>query len=143
MQKTWRQQPYTITHDTDFSAIIQACAKRETTWIGFDIETLYIALHERGLAHSVEVWDAEGALVGGLYGLSLGAVFCGESMFHRAPNASKLAAMYLVDHLQKRGFELLDCQQQTPHMQRFGAFEVDDETYQSLFEAAVIKDVAF
>ncbi len=64
-------------------------------------------------------------------------------MFHRVPNASKLAAMYLVAHLQQRGFELLDCQQQTPHMQRFGAFEIDDETYQGLFEASVIKDVHF
>lgn len=143
LQKTWKQKPYIMTHDQDFAAVIRSCADREQTWIGRDIEELYCQLHHRAIAHSVEVWDQDGALVGGLYGLTLGAVFCGESMFHRAANASKLAVVYLVRHLQQQGFQLLDCQQQTPHMDRFGARVIDDRSYQQLFEAAIEETAQF
>ena len=143
MRKQWNKKPYRITHNTAFERVIAACAQRETTWIGGDIETLYIALHQMGVAHSIEAWDHAGELVGGLYGLSLGAAFCGESMFHRAVDASKLCVMYLVEHLQQRGFSLLDCQQQTPHMERFGAYLIEDDEYQKLFETALAKEVWF
>ena len=126
------RQPYRITVDVAFARVIAACAERKSTWISGDIEGLYTALHVQGHAHSVEAWDAAGDLVGGCYGLAIGGIFCGESMFHRAPDASKLCVMALVGHLQDNGFALLDCQQQTPHMERFGAYEIDEETYMEL-----------
>ena len=126
------RQPYRITVDQDFSAVIHACATRDTTWISLGIERLYIALHHLGLAHSIEAWAPDGELVGGLYGVTLGACFCGESMFHRAPDASKICVVTLVERLQRRGFRLLDCQQQTPHMARFGAQEIADSAYAAL-----------
>jgi len=129
------RQPYRITFDVDFPAVISACAQRDETWISLDIEKLYVALHALGLAHSVEAWDAENKLVGGLYGVVLGAAFCGESMFHRAPDASKICAVHLVQRLQTSGFRLLDCQQQTPHMGRFGAREIPDADYEHLLDA--------
>ena len=126
------RRPYTLTIDRAFARVIAACAERESTWISGDIETLYTALHVQGHAHSVEAWDAQGALVGGCYGLVLGGVFCGESMFHTATDAAKLCVMFLVERLQVNGFAVLDCQQQTPHMERFGAYEVDEEVYAHL-----------
>lgn len=129
------KRPYRITFDGDFPAVIAQCAERDSTWISLGIEKLYVALHRLGVAHSVEAWDAEGNLVGGLYGIALGACFCGESMFHRAPDASKICVVHLVRHLQERGFRLLDCQQQTPHMERFGAREIPDGEYAALLDA--------
>lgn len=132
LAKRVRQQPYTITVDRAFDRVVAACSARATTWISPDIELLYGALHRRGQAHSFEAWDAAGELVGGLYGLRLGCCFCGESMFHRADDAAKLCVVALVERLQARGFQLLDCQQQTPHMARFGAYEIDDAAYAQL-----------
>jgi leucyl/phenylalanyl-tRNA--protein transferase len=126
------QRPYTITFDRAFPTVIAACAERDSTWISHGIERLYIALHQLGYAHSVEAWDAQGTLVGGLYGIALGACFCGESMFHRADNAAKICVVALVERLQAQGFRLLDCQQQTPHMERFGAHEIPDADYARL-----------
>jgi leucyl/phenylalanyl-tRNA--protein transferase len=136
------RRPYRITFDADFPAVIAACAERDETWISLGIEKLYIALHDLGLAHSVEAWDANNRLVGGLYGVVLGACFCGESMFHRAPDASKICAVHLVRRLQASGFKLLDCQQQNPHMGRFGAREISDEVYAELL-AGCHADVHF
>ncbi len=130
--KTMRRHPYRYTCDTAFAAVIAACAERTSTWISRDIERLYVALHERGVAHSLEAWDASGALVGGLYGLAIGSCFCGESMFHRADDAAKIAVVLLVERLRKQGFRVLDCQQQTPHMERFGAYEIPDAAYAAL-----------
>jgi len=126
------RRPYSITINRAFTKVIAACADRDSTWISGDIEGLYTALHDQGHAHSVEAWDAGGDLVGGCYGLVLGGIFCGESMFHRAPDASKLCVMALVERLQANGFAVLDCQQQTPHMERFGAYEIDEKDYQAL-----------
>jgi leucyl/phenylalanyl-tRNA---protein transferase len=126
------RRPYNITFDRAFARVISACAERESTWISDDIEALYTSLYEQGHAHSVEAWDSAGDLVGGCYGLVIGGIFCGESMFHRATDASKLCVMALVERLQSNGFAVLDCQQQTPHMQRFGAYEIDDDAYQQL-----------
>ncbi len=137
LARTVRKQPFRITVDTAFATVIAACAERDTTWISRDIEQLYVALHQQGHAHSVEAWNPAGELVGGLYGLVVGGVFCGESMFHRATDAAKICVVHLVDRLQRNGFTLLDCQQQTPHMERFGAYEIEDEVYRGLVEAAV------
>jgi len=130
--KVMKREPYRITMDRAFPQVIAACADRTSTWISQGIETLYTALHQAGYAHSVEAWDASGALVGGCYGLAVGGCFCGESMFHRADDAAKICIVHLVAHLRARGFGLLDCQQQTPHMQRFGAVEITDAEYAAL-----------
>lgn len=135
LRKVMKQQPYRITVDTAFASVIEACAERTSTWISHDIEALYSELHRRGHAHSLEAWNAAGELVGGLYGLAIGGCFCGESMFHRADNAAKICVVILADILQTNGFAILDCQQQTPHMERFGAYEVSDDDYASLFAA--------
>jgi leucyl/phenylalanyl-tRNA--protein transferase len=132
LEKVARKQPYTLTIDRDFAAVAAGCAQRISTWISPDIERLYGELHRLGHAHSVEAWNAAGELVGGLYGLAIGGCFCGESMFHRADDAAKLCVMHLVERLQARGFLMLDCQQQTPHMQRFGAYEVGEQDYSVL-----------
>ncbi|MEK7413772.1 MAG: leucyl/phenylalanyl-tRNA--protein transferase [Planctomycetota bacterium] len=129
LAKFLRRIPYRITVDTAFSAVITACAARTSTWISLDVERLYTELHQRGIAHSVEAWNPAGELVGGLYGLQLGACFAGESMFHRANDASKACVVALVNHLRQRGFRMLDCQQQSEHMRRFGAYEISDRVY--------------
>lgn len=126
--------PFTITFDRDFARVIAACAQRRSTWISHDIEQLYGELHRQGHAHSVEAWDAAGGLAGGLYGLRIGGCFCGESMFHRAPDAAKACVVALVARLRARGFGLLDCQQQSPHMERFGAYEIGDDEYAALLD---------
>jgi leucyl/phenylalanyl-tRNA--protein transferase len=135
LAKRMKRQPYRISYDQAFAEVVAACAERETTWISGDIERLYVELHRRGHAHSVEAWDAAGTLVGGLYGLTLGGCFCGESMFHRADDAAKVCVVHLVGRLRERGFALLDCQQQSPHMARFGAAEVPDGEYARMLEA--------
>ena len=142
LRKTARQAPYRLTIDVAFDQVIAACAQRDETWISGDIEALYGGLFDLGVAHSIEAWRGD-ELVGGLYGLALGGCFCGESMFHRADDASKLAMMHLVAHLHQRGFVLVDCQQQTPHMERFGARLISDADYAELFTAAVALPITF
>lgn len=124
-----RQSRFTFTIDRDFESVIHGCAtvKRADqggTWITRDFVNVYGQLHREGNVHSVEVWNEQGELVGGLYGVDAGGVFCGESMFHRESNASKLALLFLIDQLRERGSEWLDCQVMTPHMRALGAFEV-------------------
>ena len=125
LQKQLRRGAYEIRVDTAFEQVIDACGKtrrpgQRGTWITRDMRAAYVKLHAMGLAHCAEAW-ADGALQGGLYGVSLGAVFFGESMFARAPDASKAAFVTLVGHLVSRGIELIDCQQETEHLARFGA----------------------
>jgi leucyl/phenylalanyl-tRNA---protein transferase len=130
LARTIRQQRFDIRIDTAFRAVVTACAedREEGTWITREIIDSYTALHERGLAHSVEVWQDE-RLVGGLYGVSLRAAFFGESMFHHVTDASKVALAALVDRLRDRGFRLLDVQWVTPHLERFGALEIPRRQY--------------
>ena len=122
--KLLRKQRYEVSFDRDFAAVIQACAAprdyADGTWITDDMQKAYIELHARGHAHSVEVWD-NGELVGGLYGLAMGQLFFGESMFSRADNASKFGFVTLVRQLQAWGFVLIDCQMPTDHLQSLGA----------------------
>jgi leucyl/phenylalanyl-tRNA--protein transferase len=127
LRKTMRKKPYRLTLDTAFDAVIDACAQvprpgQHGTWITREMRAAYLDLHRRGLAHSVEAWSDE-RLVGGLYGVSLGAIFFGESMFARAPDASKVAFATLVEQLAAWGIELVDCQVYTDHLARFGAEE--------------------
>lgn len=128
LRKSARRGVFTFTIDKDFSSVIRACAATprgddDGTWIGPDIVAAYTRLHESGDAHSVEVWEGD-ALVGGLYGVDAGGVFTGESMFHRRPDASKLALLHVIEHLRARGATWLDCQVTTPHMAALGAREI-------------------
>ena len=127
LQRRVRQDPYDITIDQDFAAVITACAARSSTrtdtWINADIRQLYIALHKMGFAHSVEVWH-KGNLIGGLYGVRLRAVFFGESMFSRQTDASKIALVHLMARLRHGGFRLLDAQFSNEHLKQFGVVDV-------------------
>ena len=125
-----------ITVDTAFSAVISACAQRKETWIDKTISASYQHLYDLGHAHSLEVW-LDGELVGGLYGVAIGGVFFGESMFHRRTNASKIALKVLVDALKAGGFILLDTQWSTQHLEQFGVREIPRSVYIPLLENAL------
>ncbi|HMT07242.1 MAG TPA: leucyl/phenylalanyl-tRNA--protein transferase [Pyrinomonadaceae bacterium] len=129
LAKASRQNNFAFTIDADFRSVIASCARAKRpdqpgTWITSDFERVYSQLHDESMAHSVEAWNRDGQLVGGLYGIDAGGVFCGESMFYHEPNASKLALLHLIDHLTSRGSTWLDCQVMTPHMEMLGAKEI-------------------
>ena len=140
LARTIRSDRFRVTSDKVFAKVMQACAApgpgREQTWINDEILRLYTALHAGGHAHSVECWDNK-KLVGGLYGVSLGAAFFGESMFSTVRDASKVALVALVDILRRGGFTLLDTQFLTSHLARFGAYEIPREEYLVRLHAAV------
>lgn len=129
LARTMQHHPYDIRFDTDFKGVINACAQREETWINQEIEDVFVELHKLGHAHSVEAYDPQNNLVGGLYGLALGGLFCGESMFSTATNASKIALVALVERLKENGFLLLDTQFITEHLRQFGAKTIPQEEY--------------
>lgn len=140
LRRTMRGGRFTVTVDRAFPEVIAGCAAsgegREDTWINPDIERLFTALARAGHAHSVETW-ADGALVGGLYGVAIGGAFFGESMFSRATDASKVALVHLVARLRLGGFTLLDTQFVTAHLARFGATEIPRERYKALLGLAI------
>jgi leucyl/phenylalanyl-tRNA---protein transferase len=140
-----RQRRFEVRINQDFSAVIHACAARQDedgSWIDDEILDSYCALHERGLAHSVETWQ-EGALAGGLYGVAIGGAFFGESMFHRVTDASKVAMVALVERLRDRGFVLLDTQWVTEHLEQFGAIEIPRRRYLRLLDSALRVQATF
>ena len=140
LQRTIRGGPFTATLNHDFAGVVAGCAEPRNaddgTWITPEMARAYERLHELGHAHSVEVWR-EGQLAGGVYGVAVGGVFCGESMFHRERDASKVALAHLVNHLRARGFVLLDIQQWTPHMARMGASEISRSEYLHRLQQAI------
>jgi leucyl/phenylalanyl-tRNA---protein transferase len=141
-----RRAGWRFTVDTDFVGVMRACAEpadgREGTWISPDFIEAYAQLHKRGAAHSVEVWDGD-ALVGGLYGVTIGGFFGGESMFHRATDASKAAVAHLVERLRAGGFTLLDAQVPTPHLARLGAQSIPRTEYLDRLRSALAVDAHF
>jgi leucyl/phenylalanyl-tRNA---protein transferase len=141
-----RQGRFEIRVDTDFAAVMRGCAesseKRPNTWINEEILSIYTALFRRGAAHSVESWR-EGALVGGLYGVALGAAFFGESMFSRETDASKVALVHLAARLRLGGYRLLDTQFLTPHLARFGGVEISRRDYRRLLAEALAYRASF
>ena len=145
LRRTLRQAPFEIRCDSAFEAVIRGCAEatseRPKTWINEEIARLYVALHRRGTAHSVEAWRG-GELVGGLYGVSLGAAFFGESMFSRFADASKIALCHLVARLKAGGYTLLDTQFVTEHLEQFGAIEIPRAEYRRRL-AAALKERAY
>jgi leucyl/phenylalanyl-tRNA--protein transferase len=142
LAKVIRSRRFFVTYNRAFDDVISACAEREETWISYDIETSYRRLHDLGFAHSIEVWEGD-RLVGGLYGVALGGAFFGESMFHRVTDASKVALVYLVGHLEQRGFLLLDTQFITPHLVSLGAVEIEREEYHQRLTRALALDSRF
>lgn len=122
--------------NTRFETVLDACADRPETWINATIRDLMLALHDRGHAHSFEVWQ-DGALVGGVYGIALGGAFFGESMFSRATNGSKTALAFAVDHLRRTGFTLFDTQFLTDHLASLGAIEIPRTDYKALLAEAI------
>ncbi len=139
LRKTLRHSRWSVSCDTDFAGVIRACAAsprpgQDGTWITDEIIAAYTALHRAGRAHSVEVC-VDGELVGGLYGVAVGRVFCGESMFFRRPDASKVALAHLVNRLGAAGFALIDCQQVTPHLLSLGARAISRDEFLDTLEA--------
>jgi leucyl/phenylalanyl-tRNA--protein transferase len=141
LQQEIRRGEFRVTINAAFEEVIRACARHEDKeadgiWLSEEMITLYLALHRESHTHSIEVWrDRE--LIGGLYGVAIGAAFCGESMFSRAPYASQIALVALVERLRARGFELLDAQIMSPHLAQFGAYYVSHTEYLALLSQAL------
>jgi leucyl/phenylalanyl-tRNA--protein transferase len=144
LRRVVRQGRFRISIDTAFEAVMRACARRpgEGTWISEEIVASYVGLWRSGQAHSIEAWQGD-ELVGGLYGVHLGAAFFGESMFHRVTDASKVSLVALVDRLNQQGFGLLDIQWVTPHLATFGAIEISRDEYLAKLKAALARDARF
>jgi leucyl/phenylalanyl-tRNA--protein transferase len=146
LKKVMQRAPYDIRVDTAFSAVMEGCAEpkpgREKTWINDEIQSVFVQLNQLGLAHSVETWQGN-ELVGGLYGLSLGSAFIGESMFSHRTDASKVALVDLIARLRLGGYVLLDTQFITDHLAQFGAVEIPREDYLSMLAAAVAMPARF
>ena len=140
LRRTVRSGSFTVTADRAFAEVVAHCAAREETWINRQIEESYGLLHARGHAHSIECWR-DGALVGGLYGVNLGAAFFGESMFSAAKDASKVALAWLIARLKVGGYRLLDCQFMTEHLRMLGAIEISQKDYVELLSAALSSGV--
>ena len=145
LARTLRARAFDVRINTRFRDVVEACAERdddEGNWIDREIIDSYCALHAKGFAHSLEIWQ-EGRLAGGLYGVALGGAFFGESMFHRVRDASKAALVALVERLRARGFVLLDTQWVTDHLLQFGAIEISRVRYLRLLDQALTVDATF
>ena len=142
LARTMRRGHFTITMNTAFADVVKGCADRDETWINETIFDLYQELHARGDAQSIEVWQND-VLVGGAYGVTIGAAFFGESMFSTATDASKIALAYLVDHLNRCGFTLLDTQFITGHLASLGAIEIPRERYHLALQSSIEQSVSF
>jgi leucyl/phenylalanyl-tRNA--protein transferase len=147
LRRTMRKAGYGVEFNTDFPAVIRACARHgevdaEEVWLSEEMIDLYLELHRRGFAHSIEVRDA-GGLAGGLYGVALKGAFFGESMFSLAKSASQIALVALVERLRERGYRLLDAQMRTPHIGYFGAVDLTHNEYLALLAEAMLDDCKF
>ena len=139
MRNILNRNSFRITHNHNFKEVISHCQRverkdQEGTWISSEIIEAYTKLHELGMAKSIEVWEND-QLVGGLYGIDLGHVFCGESMFSLVPNASKVAFVYLVMYLKQNNYKLLDCQVHNDHLEILGAFEISRESFMRILKS--------
>ncbi|MEO0475814.1 MAG: leucyl/phenylalanyl-tRNA--protein transferase [Planctomycetota bacterium] len=147
LAKQLRKHNFEITTDRCFANVIHACATEprrdgEGTWISPHLEALYFELYEHGFAHSVEAWS-EGELVGGIYGVTIGSAFFGESMFSRQPYASQVCYAWLIEHLRSRGYTLFDVQFVNPHLLQFGVVEVPRDSYMALLAEAIEADITW
>lgn len=146
LAQTCRQGRFQVTCNRDFAGVLSGCAtaqdRLEQTWLNAEMQAAYLELHRLGAAHSIEVWQDD-KLAGGTYGVSIGGLFAAESMFHYVTDASKVALVHLCRHLQRRGFQLLDIQQLTPHTARLGASEIPRSVYLRRLAAAIREKVSF
>ncbi len=142
LARTYRQGHFELKVNTAWREVMLLCAARDNTWITEEIFEVYTRLHEMGKAHSVEAYY-QGSLAGGLYGVSIGGAFMGESMFHIVTDASKIALIYLVERMKERGFTLLDCQFMTDHLSIFGAVNIKQAEYLSRLQHALKQNVQF
>lgn len=142
LARTIRRQQFEIRIDTAFEQVIQGCANRDETWINARLRVMYVTLYRHGYAHSVEVWQ-QGRLVGGVFAVTLGAAFFGESMFSAVKDASKVALAYTVDRLNQTGFKLFDTQYLTPHLASLGGIEIPAKAYEKQLNKALDKSADF
>jgi leucyl/phenylalanyl-tRNA--protein transferase len=143
LARTLRSGRFRVTLNAAFPAVIDGCADRDQTWITPALREAYVRLHALGWAHSVEVWDGDGALAGGLYGVAIGGLFAAESMFHHARDASKAAVVALVEHARRVGMTLLDVQVPSPHLATLGARTIPRAEYLALLPGALRRRVVF
>jgi leucyl/phenylalanyl-tRNA---protein transferase len=136
LRRPLNQNRFTTAINHNFAAVVEGCANRETTWISPELRQIYLALHQAGWAHSFETWQGD-TLAGGILGLAIGGAFIGESMFFDIPEGSKVALVKLVEHLRQRQFLFFDAQLMNPHLERFGAYNINDSDYQRLLAEAV------
>lgn len=142
LMRTYKSGKFEMKVNSAWKEVLKACADRESTWITDDIFRVYTQMHEAGFAHSVEAYY-EGRLAGGLYGVSIGGAFMGESMFHNVTDASKISLIYLVERLQSRGFVLLDSQYMTDHLSTLGAVLISRQEYLRRLDRALYLDCRF
>jgi leucyl/phenylalanyl-tRNA--protein transferase len=136
LRRALNQERFTVAVNRDFKSVVAGCADRETTWISTELQEIYWELYKTGWAYSFETWQGD-ELAGGILGLVIGGAFIGESMFYRIPEGSKVAMVKLVERLRERGFLFFDAQMNNPHLERFGAYIVNDRQYQVLLEQAL------
>jgi leucyl/phenylalanyl-tRNA---protein transferase len=136
LQRVLNQERFTVAVNRDFPAVVAGCANRDTTWISQELKDIYFLLYETGFAHSFETWQGD-ELAGGILGIVIGGAFIGESMFYRIPEGSKVAMVKLVERLRQKQFVLFDAQMMNPHLERFGAYPIDDIDYQVLLKQAL------
>lgn len=144
MRNILNREEYSVTYDADFPQVMHNCKQifrpgQGGTWISPDMMDAYIELHDMGYAHSIEVWEGD-EMVGGLYGIIIGKIFYGESMFAKKSNASKVGFIHLVRRLETLGFEIIDCQQETPHLTSLGARLIDRETFMRHLQKNALED---
>lgn len=142
LARTYRKGVFEMKVNQNWDAVIRKCAERDTTWITEPIIAVYTRLHQAGFAHSVEAY-VDGKLAGGLYGVSLGGAFFGESMFHEVTDASKISLVYLVERMRSRGFTLLDSQFMTEHLSTFAAINISRNDYLKRLEQAIQQSCDF
>lgn len=136
LQRVLNQERFTVAINRDFEAVVAGCSNRETTWISPELEEIYWLLYQKGYAYSFETWQGD-ELAGGILGIVIGGAFIGESMFYRITEGSKVAMVKLVERLRQREFLIFDAQMMNPHLERFGAYRVEDEEYQALLKQAL------
>ncbi len=136
LRRVLNSERFTVAINRDFKAVVAACADRETTWISQELQEIYWALYQTGWAYSFETWQGD-QLAGGILGIVIGGAFIGESMFYQITEGSKVAMVKLVERLRSRRFVFFDAQMMNPHLERFGAYRVNEKQYQSLLRQAL------
>ncbi len=140
LARTLKKVPFEVTFDRDFGEVMSSCRRPEDNWISHELIDLYTQIHEEGWAHSCEVW-LDGELVGGVYGVAMGSCFCGESMFHRVTDASKVGLFHFVNHLRGLGFTIFDAQFINEHTESLGAYEIPQPEYLARLEVALQNEI--